>query len=226
MKTLKKIVFQNFVALFAVLFSSLISLALLTVRLKTTYSFFYLFLAWNLCLAWVPFVLTLYLSGKKKSSQGSFWFYFFIWLLFLPNAPYIVTDYKHLRLSDPNIVLFDAFMIGAFAVTGLLLYVLSLKQMKNILIHFTTQKVAQWIVFLIPFLCGFGVYLGRSLRWNSWDLLFNPHYVFRDLLEIVSSPFQHYRVWGYTLFFGVFLWMLFVTVGEKIINKKRFSIFR
>jgi len=61
------------------------------------------------------------------------------------------------------------------------------------------------ITTIILFLCGFGVYLGRFLRYNSWEIISNPQILISDVFNIFFSPFQNSEAWLFTLGFGTFL---------------------
>lgn len=54
-------------------------------------------------------------------------------------------------------------------------------------------------------LSGFGVYLGRFPRWNSWDVFHRPQLLFHDIASRVLDPLQHAHTWGFTLGFGTLL---------------------
>ncbi len=92
-----------------------------------------------------------------------------LWLVFFPNAPYIITDLLHLSAQDGVPVWYDLILLSAFAWTGAMLGMISLG-----LMHVLVARVAggawSWIFVLgVLMLSGFGVYLGRFPRWNSWD---------------------------------------------------------
>ena len=89
---------RRIATLFALLGSSGLCAALLFVRMQRTGSNDYDFLAWNLFLAWVPFVLALIVyDARRRGVAGAGQLVLGgLWLLFLPNAPYIVTDLIHL----------------------------------------------------------------------------------------------------------------------------------
>jgi uncharacterized membrane protein len=62
---------------------------------------------------------------------------------------------------------------------------------------------------ILPFLVGFGIYLGRVLRWNSWDILHNPFLLFSDVFEIITSPLENMEAWAFTILFGLFLKLVY-----------------
>ena len=185
--------------------SILFSVFLLMIRMKLTDSYFYLFLVWNMFLAVIPFAITIYLVSIPKLNKFVLVFWFFVWLLFLPNAPYIVTDLLHLRISTTHLLWLDILVIVSFALSGLLLFYLSIIDMKTILQAFISIKKTNYLVTLIIFLSGFGVYLGRFLRYNSWEILSNPKYLLVDILNIVIKPFANKEAWLFTILFGSFL---------------------
>jgi len=172
----------------------------------------FLFLNWNLFLAIIPWALTS-LSVLKPDIQKSkiiIFLLLFIWLLFFPNAPYILTDLFHLRRSTSNMpIWFDLILILSFAWVGLLFGFLSLWDLEQILkksFHHT------WVTILsisLLFLGSFGIYLGRYLRWNSWDILSEPLGLIYDIGDRVVNPYQHPRAWGMTIFMGLFLNMIY-----------------
>jgi uncharacterized membrane protein len=131
------------------------------------------------------------------------------WLLFFPNAPYVLTDLFHLRSGAAMPVWFDLLLILSFAWTSLLFGFLSLWDIEFILLQKITKKLVPLISALFLFIGSFGVYIGRYLRWNSWDLITKPFHLFSDIGERVMNPLEHQTTWGMTLFMGLFLNMLY-----------------
>ncbi|MEM7187288.1 MAG: DUF1361 domain-containing protein [Bacteroidota bacterium] len=205
MEKIKAHIFNHFNELFLATGGVALCLFLLMVRVKITHSFFLFFLVWNLFLAAMPFAITLFLGSRKKLSW--FWFYvvFAIWLLFLPNAPYIITDLIHLQRTEANMGLLDIVLILAFASCGLLFYFLSLRDMEQLLL----PRLARWkrklLVGSVPFMIGFGIYLGRFERWNSWDVLQQPRTLLGNSWELLAHPSEHRLAWLCTFFFGIAL---------------------
>ncbi|MFC7358317.1 DUF1361 domain-containing protein [Jejudonia soesokkakensis] len=205
MTHIKTLVFNHFKTLFTILGITTLSLFLLMIRLKLTHSFFLLFLVWNLFLAFIPFAITFYLKNTTKLSGGKLGFWFFIWLLFLPNAPYIVTDLIHLQLSEGLLILLDILVIGLFALSGLYCYFMTVRDMKELVSKFLSERIVTFLFIITPFLCGFGIYLGRVLRFNSWDLLNNPVLLLSEIIHCIIHPIEHWAAWTITVGFGVFL---------------------
>jgi len=152
----------------------------------------YIFLIWNLILAWIPYLLSLeFISYDIKSKRIASLSILFIWVLFLPNGPYIITDLIHLRLREPIPMWYDVLLVSTVAWNGLLLTMLSVVNVHHKLQdHFSPIKL--WMGIFILFLSsGYGIYIGRFLRLNSWDFFFRPirllHYSLVDMIH----PFQH-----------------------------------
>lgn len=205
MFTIKQFIFNQF-KLYSVLVISLIfSVFLLMIRIKLNHSFFYSFLIWNLFLAIIPFVITSYLTILPNIKKIKLILWFGIWLLFLPNAPYIITDLIHLRLNSDSYLWLDILVVTSFACNGLLLFYLSVLDMKNILKTYINKPVYDILLILLLFLSSFGVYLGRFLRYNSWEILSNPKYLILDIFNIALQPITYREAWLFTFLFGIFL---------------------
>ncbi|MFI1743641.1 DUF1361 domain-containing protein [Thalassobellus sediminis] len=207
MDYIKQLILNRFKIFALVSISMLLSIVLLMIRMKLTHSFFYLFLVWNLFLAVIPFAITSYLASSPKLNKIGFVLWFGVWLLFLPNAPYIITDLMHLRLNRDSFLWLDILVVSAFAFNGLLLFYLSLVDMKNQLKSYLNlnESFVNYTITGILFLSAFGVYLGRFLRYNSWELLSNPKYLFVDIINIAVKPIENKEVWLFTMLFGTFL---------------------
>ena len=152
----------------------------------------YLWLGWNLVLAWVPLLLALLIDHRhaagRKPSRFTAWTLGAAWLAFFPNAPYLVTDLIHLRTRGSVPIWYDAMMVFAFALTGLCLAFLSLWLVHR-LVERGRGKAAGWVfVAVIAGLAGFGVYLGRYPRWNSWDVVTRPGELMADVAAHVQDP--------------------------------------
>ena len=157
------------------------------------------FLPWNLFLAWVPWLAARGLSGARSRlaaiALGA------VWLLFLPNAPYLVTDLVHLRPRPPAPLSYDVLMFASFALAGCALGWGSIELVHARIARAYGRASAAAAVVLVAFLTGFGVYLGRFLRWNSWDLLARPGAVVSDALGALADP----RALGFTALFAAFV---------------------
>jgi uncharacterized membrane protein len=178
----------------ALLAASALCVATVAVRERHTGSDFYGFLVWNLVLAWVPLVLALaaYASARRGASVASVAFGV-LWLLFFPNAPYLLTDFIHLRESPTTPLWYDALMLASFAWTGLLLGYASLYLMQ--MIWERTVGTLAWLgVIATLALASFGVYVGRFLRFNSWDALVRPRRLAHVIHANLDNPLQHPRL--------------------------------
>ncbi len=171
-------------------------------------------LVWNLFLAWIPFVLAYAgyaVSWKRRTLYLALPIFAFLWLIFLPNAPYLLTDLQHLNQPVTNVPLwYDVLLMIWFSWTGMLLGVISLYLMHEIVIR-TFGKVAGWLfVLAVSGLSSLGIYLGRFLRWNSWDLLQEPQEVIRDSLSLLTDPSR--STIGFTFLFTAFFLFVYLTL--------------
>ena len=167
----------------------------------------YRFLLWNLFLAWLPMAFAL-LLGKLHRETGpaaARWLAAAAWLAFFPNAPYLVTDLVHLHGRPPVPHWYDVLMLVAFAWNGLLLGFASLHVVHGIVQR--RRNVGRgWAVAVVAlFLAGFGIYLGRFERWNTWDVVTNPLALAERIADRVLRPWAHPRAWGVTIILGGFL---------------------
>jgi len=190
---------------------------LLVFRMKITHSNYYLFLVWNLFLAGIPFAITqlFKMSNQLRSWKIAAFLGFGTWLLFLPNSPYIITDLVHLHSDRSHLVWLDLFLVFVFAFNGLLLGLLSMLDMFSLISHYYGSRVAKYTLFKVCLLSGYGIYLGRFLRFNSWDITTKP----ASLLYQIAHSLKEPKVWLITFAFGGFLWILF-SVLQSILQMR------
>jgi uncharacterized membrane protein len=161
-------------AIVALLAASALCVATVEIRTHETGDAYYRFLVWNLILAWVPLVLAMGAYGRARRHVDLTVAVLLVpWLLFFPNAPYLLTDFIHLG-EGPAPLWYDALMLSAFAWTGLLLGFASLYLVQMILRRAFGTVVAWLGVVLALSLASIGVYVGRFIRFNSWDALLHP----------------------------------------------------
>jgi uncharacterized membrane protein len=190
-----------------VLLSSAVAVVMLQARLEWSGRLNFLFLVWNLFLAWVPYGLALLASLLHARGRGRWWNLLPLgvaWLLSFPNAPYLLTDFIHLKPRPGGVPLwFDAAMLASFAATGWLLGLLSLEVWKRLLEE-RVGRVGAWLgVTLVSVLCGYGIYLGRVERWNSWDVLTEPRPFFAAIRAHLREPWENPQLLGITALFTV-----------------------
>lgn len=197
-----------------VLFLGVLSLlcfgfSLFRIDYSNTQTFF--FLNWNLFLAFIPWALTTLLMFRSDGKVNKYLLMgvLFCWLLFFPNAPYILTDLFHLRLDTNMPIWFDLVLILSFAWTGLLFGLLSLMDIEIMIRRTLKTPWSMAVISILLFVSSFGIYVGRYLRWNSWDIIADPFSLIYDVGHRIIKPWEHPRAWGLTIFMGVFLNMIY-----------------
>lgn len=143
----------------------------------------FLFLLWNVFLALVPMFISLVLrpySDTRKFYQVLP--FLIVWLMFFPNAPYMLTDYRHLQGSYGLAFAIDFITIFYFAILAFVIAVISLNDIRQILDRYLSKTIVVIVMTFVCLLSGFGVFIGRDMRFNSWDLLSRPMEVFNKSL--------------------------------------------
>lgn len=195
---------QIIIVLLMLLFASMLATALVAARWFYSGRPAYLFLIWNLFLAWLPVLMSLAAVALRRAPMLA-WASGAAWLLFLPNAPYLLTDLIHLGRWGDVPYWFDLLLLLVFALTGLLLGFVSLKVMHQLVRHRLGQ-VAGWLFAIVALsLSSFGVYIGRFLRWNSWDMLLQPNHVLGDLFALLHQPWVHRQAYVFSMSLAVVL---------------------
>lgn len=194
--------------------SSALVVTMYVTRFLHTASPAYGFLLWNLFLAWLP-VLFAWLASRWRRYPPLLLLHSSLWLLFLPNAPYLLTDLIHLGRWGGISPWYDLLMLMLFALTGLLLGFFSLSTMQDLVTE-RLGVMAGWLFAGTALaLSSFGVYLGRFGRWNSWDLLTQPHWLLRDILSLVRDPLAHWQPWGFIVLLALTLTFIYVILEGR-----------
>jgi uncharacterized membrane protein len=184
----------------------------------------YLFLIWNLFLAWVPYLAALYIArGVRK---GMAWPMLMptllVWFFFLPNAPYLITDLKHLHYRPPVPFWYDIVMLFSNAITGLMLGLVAVYEVHESLKRWISVKKANLAIVGSIALSGFGIWLGRFQRFNSWDVLTRPGQLLSETLAALDSRWELFQAFAVSAslasVFGLaylFLQVMLMTEGER-----------
>lgn len=148
-------------------------------------------MGWNLVLALVPLGLARFLFGHRPRPVWLLWTGGAVFVAFLPNAPYVLTDILHLpadmALADDSPWLTAALLAqyAVFVGVGFVAYVLSLVRLERWLTgRGLSRKAVLGVDLSLHALCAVGILLGRVFRFNSWDVLTDPH----GLLGTLTVP--------------------------------------
>ena len=186
---------------------------LIAFRVERSGSRYFTFLVWNLALAGIPLVVSTALRASVRlrlpavlqiGCLG-------LWLLFLPNAPYILTDLQHLSARSIVPVWYDVAMLISCSGTGLLLGYLSLIDVHAIVARHFGPSYGWSLAVLSLALTGFAIYLGRFLRWNSWDLLTSPQRLL-NIADGLLHPIDHIQTLAVTVVFGTMLVLGYIAI--------------
>ncbi|MFM2224987.1 MAG: hypothetical protein RJA07_1189 [Bacteroidota bacterium] len=182
----------------------------------------FIYLNWNLLLALIPLLFAMLI--RKYNLQGiKFWIALLGWMLFFPNAPYLITDLMYLAKIKQHTSIplwFDIIMLSSFAINGLLLGYVS----SQIIFKKFQQLYSKWIAnfFTISYLMfsGYGIYLGRFSRYNSWDIITNPEALFSSVWQTLLHPIHYKSVYILSILFGTLVCLVFYSLHETIEPQK------
>lgn len=195
---------------------------MIAVRTAQTGSGYYRFLIANLFLACVPLFLStvLRIADHWEFPRMVQLAVLGLWLLFLPNAPYILTDILHLTRASHAPAWYDLALLLSCSGTGLLVGYLSLIDVQGIIAR-SLGAACGWIFALVSLvLSGFAIYLGRFLRWNSWDVLVAPTRVF-EIVGAMMRPWAHARPLAVTIIFGGILALGYISLRILLVHPER-----
>lgn len=187
---------------------ALYCLALSLFRAKMTHSIYLFFLIWNSFLAVIPYVITsfLKLNHEDKPLKSISYLVLVGWLLLLPNSFYIITDLVHIVRTDGRLFWLDMILVSSYSVLGFAAGIKSIYQFELLIKKKYSIQKATFLIPIICLLCGIGIYLGRILRFNSWDVIMSPINLFFTVLNqvITIEAFQ------FSLLFGTFIYFIYL----------------
>lgn len=194
--------------------SCLFSLLLVVIRVAITGSYLFVFLPWNLFLAFIPYYISSGMIRQPKWMEHKIKFAVLsiTWLLFIPNSFYILTDLFHLELREESNRWFDLTLIFSFAWNGLLLGILSVRQMERIFLYCFRLKNEFLFLYPVMWLNALGVYIGRFMRFNSWDVIANPFELVKEIGSMMFHPFQNFNAWSSIACFAVFMCIIYLSI--------------
>ncbi len=196
------------------LISSMFSMALVGFRFIYTGYPLFIFLAWNLFLAFIPFMISGWLLKQEKRSRLLMAAAFIAWLLFIPNAFYIITDLFHLPLNESVPLWYDLALLLSFAWSGILFGVISVRQMEKTIEQFAGRSFGMFFILPVMFMNGLGVYIGRYLRFNSWDVIANPLQLAKDIIYLFIHPFRNNMDWGMILCYTMLMTIIYTAIKK------------
>lgn len=209
-------------ATYAILLSTFFALTIFIGRIFLSNSIEYRNLIWNLFLAWIPYLFSLWAAALYSLRPGRWWVLIFpgiLWLIFFPNAPYIITDFLHLSNRPGVPIWYDILLLATFAWTGCFLAIASLRTMQIIVMNHFGWLLSWFFVGSTLTLGGLGIYLGRFSRWNSWDLFFSPKEILSDVVMRVMNPLSNLNFFGFTILFTGFLlvcYLMFISIRKEV----------
>lgn len=203
----------------ALIVSNAVSLLLFFLRVIGAENFRFWFLLWNLLLAWVPLFLAALLvknlSKQRWLSRQNIGLSL-LWLVFLPNSFYIVSDLIHVHLTGEINILFDVVLFSSFIFNGYVFGFMSLYIVHRELLKRLPLERAHALIGTVLVISSFAIYLGRYLRWNTWDILVHPIGLLFDVTDRFINPVAHPQVITTTVIFSLLLASMYWVIYELI----------
>jgi uncharacterized membrane protein len=198
--------------LLALAFASGVGVTLVAARVVITHNLHYTLLVWNIFLAWLPLIFALGARKPFQAGQAGTWKFFSLaaaWLLFFPNAPYIFTDLIHVQ-SNYRLYWVDLLLVLVCALTGLVLGFVSLYLMQSMVAR-RFGAMASWLfVAATVGLSSLGIFLGRFLRLNSWDVVLHPGKMYHRLDHWSDDPWLSGHTVSFLSMFAIFLFLAYI----------------
>ncbi len=197
----------------SILEALLFTMVLLAIRVVISETLTFIFFIWNLFLAAIPFIISRYIIKRERLNTKTY-LLIALWILFLPNAPYIITDLFHLKERENVPKWFDLLIIVSAAWNGLIMGIISMLQKENYLKKHIHKNIMPYTMPLIIALCSFGVYLGRYLRFNSWDIVTNIDELLITIANHFVHPLRHSVEWSFIVLFFIMLSLMYATIKK------------
>jgi uncharacterized membrane protein len=204
---------ETAIPVLALMIASGTSVALVFARMIWTGNLHYSFLIWNLFLAWLPMIFALLACEKYRRASGRSWRFLGLagaWLLFFPNAPYIFTDLIHLTSRFYMQFWVDLSLVLLCALTGLVLGFVSLFLMQSVVASMLGRAASWCFIGAVAALSGFGIYMGRFMRFNSWDVLFKPRQLYHGIGNWMADPLANPNSLAFPVLFATFLFITYL----------------
>ncbi|MDY6803955.1 MAG: DUF1361 domain-containing protein [Cyanobacteriota bacterium] len=128
-------------------------------------------------------------NSKPRHRFILWWLGLFAFIAFLPNAPYVLTDIIHLYEDvrrDYSVWVLTLAVVPQyllFMFLGFQAYTLSLVYMGDYMKGQNWDKFVWGAELIVHALCAVGIYLGRFLRFNSWDIVTSPDVLFNRVID-------------------------------------------
>jgi uncharacterized membrane protein len=177
-------------------------------------------MTWNLFLAFIPLALSVWLFRSNRGRSWIWWLGFLVFYAFLPNAPYLLTDIIHL-IDDirtiQSVWMITLVLIPVYLVVilgGFEAYVISLINLGHYLHRIGKSQWILGVELMTHSLCAVGIYLGRFLRFNSWDFITQPDALLTSVVEDVlgKQPLVIIAI-TFVVLVGLYWLMKRVTLG-------------
>lgn len=199
---------------------SLFSMLLSVCRVAVTGRSLFMFMIWNLFLAFVPWFAASVVYVKDIKSKAVIILIILFWLAFFPNAPYVLTDLIHLGKGNSAPVWYDLILLLSYGFSGLIYGFVSLQMIEEKIKSVFRLKHVEILSAVLIYLACFGIYLGRFLRWNSWDLVSRMNLVIQDVVDRMAFPNRHPTTWIFTFLFGTLLNMVYIVFCQDELKAK------
>jgi uncharacterized membrane protein len=211
--------------IYALVVSSLASVLLFFIDVSDAHSWYYWFLIWNLGLAYIAPLIAWWLTFRLRTTPWLSWrnvLLTFLWFIFMPNSFYMITDLIHTGDLVTTDLLYNVVMIISFVFNALIAGYAGLY-----LIHWALLKrfYYRWvhvIIAAILLICSFAIYMGRYLRWSSWDVVSNPFGVLFDFSDTITNPSSHPEFVQTTAIFFILLGSMYFVIWQccKVLRKE------
>jgi uncharacterized membrane protein len=197
------------------LFSGALVILMLRLAIPTSKTLFHL--TWNLFLAYIPLAFsTLVLFWRRVEDQKSLKLVLLVlWLCFFPNAPYIWTDYLHVIHGDTTYFLLDLITWLYFAILGFAVAAISLNDVSSVLMKYFNKHIVTLLIFIVCLLTSIGIYLGRGLRFNTWDIFRRPNEILIQSLDSIQDFHSDFITWIVSCSIGIALFLTYSVMQIK-----------
>lgn len=207
--------------IYGLLLTNFVSVFLFGLRLVGADNFRYWFMLWNLALAWAAPLIAWWLARRLQTTSWRTAFNTMltvVWLGFLPNSFYMVSDLIHVHQTGEVSIIFDAVLFTSFIFNGFIAGFLGVALLHRQLLKRVHARTAVGIIVSIFALTGYAIYLGRVLRWNTWDAIIHPAGLIFDVSDNIFHPLEHPQAFVVTFSFALLMSAFYVLAWEFIQN--------